>query len=161
MNKTILQGFISKLSFIDEITKNLSNKLFEIEILSIDNEKNIINGKVNIKNDNQVDESISFETKFNETEDFLIFKTTIKNSQEIKESVDTFAVVNPKSKAFFTPKIKYLLHLVDGTVKQAYIVNKKYKFSNGISENYTKVNMDNKEIANDINNFYTSNKSRR
>ena len=39
---------------------------------------------------------------------------------------------------------------MDSNIKQVYVVNKKYKFENGISENYTKMNMNNKELFNSI-----------
>ena len=166
MSTNILKSFISQFGFVSTKTKHSSNKQAEINILNIDNEKHKINGAVIVKNGTAEIETITFETQLSESDDMLLFKTSYQSDTETIqdkafESVDTFAIVNQEAKSFFTPRTKYLIHLVDGTIKQAYIVNKKYKFSNGISENYTKMNMDNKDIVNDINNAYSSQKSRR
>lgn len=166
MNTIVLKCFISKLDFIAKKIGYSNNNNYEINIQNINESNNIINGNIFIKNENP--ETITFNIQISESEDILIFKSIYKSDSkqytDIEETeIDTFAIVNQDSKSFLTPKTKYLIHLVGTEIKQAYIVNKKYKFSNGIGENYTKLNMDNKEIFNNIKNHYelqTTKKSR-
>lgn len=173
MNINILKCFISKLDFISERTKYEYSSISEINILNVDEEEHIIKGTVVIRLDAKCLEVITFETRFSQLDDILIFKSKYQidtnNSHQnfdsvvdgeyiskVFEEVDTFVIINQESKTFFTPKTKYLIHLVDGNIKQAYVVNKKYKFENGLSENYTKLNMDNKELLNYIQKNYES-----
>lgn len=165
MNMIVLKGFISHLNFIAKRKINPYSSNIEINISNIDNKEHKINGNVIIKNETNQNETIIFNIQLSESADMLVFKSTYQSDKETLtnrdlEEVNTFVIVNPETKSFFTPKTKYLIHLVDGNLKQAYIVNKKYKFTNGISENYSKLNMDNKDNIDNINNIYTSHKSR-
>ena len=147
INKIALQNFISKLDFI----KNPENVC---ENITISNEMNTINGIIGLGKN----EEIFFESTYRKTDDVLEFQTTYQlNHQytsEVLTETDTFIIANSKNKFIFSPRIKYLLHIVNGNLKQAYIVNKKYNFDCGISENYTKLNMDNKEVLRSIPNKY-------
>lgn len=154
MNIIVLKSFISRLDFISKKIKYPYNNSLEINILNIDNNIEKIEGKAIIKNEINEIETITFNIQLSKSDDMLLFRTSYKSDKQPTtneyEAVDTFAIVNQESKSFFTPKTKYLIHLVDGNIKQAYIVNKKYKFTNGINENYTKLNMDNKDVINSI-----------
>jgi len=107
-------------------------------------------------NKNNSNETINFKIQIKETDDILIFKSTYQTQTIEETEIDSFVIINQETKSYFTPKTKYLIHLVGDKIKQAYIVNKKYKFSNGINENYSKMNMENKEIFNNIQTRYES-----
>lgn len=150
MNTIILKSFISKLDYISKKIGYSNSSIYEIDFENINN--NEIIGNVSIKN--EVPETIKFNIQISESEDILIFRSTYELSNVQKTEIDTFVIVNQETRTYFTPKTKYLIHLVDNQIKQAYIVNKKYKFSNGINENHSKINMDNKEIFNNIRTHY-------
>lgn len=154
MNIHILKTFISKLDFIFKRTGNIFYDGFEINILSIDNDTHKINGTLVIKNNNDESEVIPFETKLSQSEDVLAFESIYQIADKLLSEVDTFTIVNQQQKSYYTPKTKYLIHTVNGNLNQAYEVNKKYTFANGISENFRKINMNNKEIVNRINSNY-------
>lgn len=149
MNKIALQNFISKLDFIS-MTENC------IQNININTETNIITGIIELGNS----EEIFFETNYIQTEDILEFKTKYQinnqNISDVLEEINTFIIAKPQTKSLFSPKVKYLLHLVNDNLNQAYIVNKKYNFGNGISENYTKLNMNNKDVLKNIPNYQIS-----
>lgn len=155
MNTNTLKGFISKLDFISKKFEYQNNDNFEINYFNINENTYQINGTITINT-----ETITFNTQLSQSEDMLIFKSTYKysNNTQIsyvnKTEIDIFTIVEQEQNSFFSPKTKYLIHLVDGIIKQAYVVNKKYKFENGISENHTKINMNNKEIFNSITMHY-------
>ena len=152
MNTIILKSFLCRLDFISKKIEYSNSTTYEIILENINNDE--IEGIFFMKdNPNEV---IKFNTKIIESDDILIFKTNYqtKNTEELE--IDTFTIINQETKSYFTPKTKYLIHLVGDKIKQAYIVNKKYKFSNGINENYSKINMNNKEISNNIKNYYES-----
>ena len=154
MNIHILKTFISKLDFIFKRTGHIYNNDFEINILFIDNGTHKINGTVVIKNKNEESEVIPFETKPCQSEDVLTFESIYQIADKLLSEVDSFAIVNKEEKSYYTPKTKYLIHSVNGNINQAYEVNKKYTFEKGISENFIKINMNNKEIVNSINSNY-------
>lgn len=162
MNTFILESFISRLEFISKKIESLKNEDYEIKILETNNNK--IKGKVIIKD--QINEEIHYQIDLIEIDNnTLIFKSTFNTNiqSDIIETKDAFVIVEPRVKAFNkVPKIKYLIHIIDGKINQAYIVNKKYKFTNGINDNYSKVNMDNNQIVSQIENEYqtTINKKR-
>ena len=155
INTNTLKGFISKLDFISKKLEYQNNDNFEINYFNINENTYQINGTITINT-----ETITFNTQLSQSEDMLIFKSTYKysNNTQIsyvnKTEIDIFTIVEQEQNSFFSSKTKYLIHLVDGIIKQAYVVNKKYKFENGISENYTKINMNNKEIFNSITMHY-------
>ena len=150
MNTIILKSFISRLDFISKKVEYSNSDTYEIIIENINN--NEISGIFMVKNNQN--ETINFKTQIKETDDILIFKSTYQTSTIEKTEIDTFAIINQETKSYFSPKTKYLIHLVGDRIKQAYIVNKKYKFSNGINENYSKINMENREIFNNIQAHY-------
>lgn len=152
MNTIILKSFLCRLGFISKKIEYSNIPTYDIILEKIDN--NEIEGTFLIKTDSI--ETIKFNTKMIESDNILIFKSNyiIENAEATE--IDTFVIANQEAKSYFTPKTKYLIHLVDDRIEKAYIVNKKYKFINGINENYTKINMNNKEIVNEINNSYES-----
>jgi len=152
MNTIILKSFISRLDFISKKVEYSNSETYEIIIENINN--NEISGI--FKNKNNSNETINFKIQIKETDDILIFKSTYQTQTIEKTEIDTFAIINQEAKSYFTPKTKYLIHLVGDRIKQAYMVNKKYKFSNGINENYSKINMENREIFNNIQAHYES-----
>ena len=132
---------------------------YEINIENINN--NVIIGNFIQKKD--LKQTIKFNIKIIESNNILIFKSTYQTIDREQTEIDTFVIINQEEKSYFTPKTKYLIHLVDDKIKQAYTVNKKYKFTNGINENYFKINIENKEIFNNIKKQYelkTTNKTR-
>jgi len=152
MNTIILKSFISRLDFISKKIEYSNSEIYEIIIENInDNEMSGI-----FINKNNSNETIKFKTQIKETDDILIFKSTYQTQTIEETEIDSFVIINQETKSYFTPKTKYLIHLVGDKIKQAYIVNKKYKFSNGINENYSKMNMENKEIFNNIQTRYES-----
>lgn len=152
MNTIILKSFISRLDFISKKIEYSNSDTYEIIIENV-NDNEISGIFINKNNSN---ENIKFKTKIKETDDILIFKSTYQIQKIEKTEIDTFVIIKQETKSYFTPKTKYLIHLVDNKIKQAYTVNKKYKFSNGINENYLKINMENKEIFNNIQAHYES-----
>ena len=159
MNTIILKSFISRLDFISKKIEYSNSETYEIIIENINN--NEVSGI--FVNKNNLNDTINFKIQIKETDDILIFKSTYQTQNIEETEIDTFVIINQETKSYFTPKTKYLIHLVDDKIKQAYIVNKKYKFINGINENYSKMNMENKEIFNNIQSHYelqTTNKTR-
>lgn len=182
MNINILKTYISRLGFVSERTKFSHNGGCEINITNVGSENHKIEGTVVIKISPSESEVIYFETQLVESPDLLIFKSNyhtntykvkqnpnymgtneypIRTETKISETVDTFAIVNKEMRYFFSPKTKFILHLVDGKVNQVYCVSMKYNFNNGLSENFTRLNMNNKDIINDINNKYEETISKR
>ena len=152
MNTIILKSFISRLDFISKKIEYSNSEIYEIIIENInDNEMSGI-----FINKNNSNETIKFKTQIKETDNILIFKSTYQTQTIEETEIDSFVIINQETKSYFTPKTKCLIHLVGDKIKQAYIVNKKYKFSNGINENYSKMNMENKEIFNNIQTRYES-----
>ena len=159
MNKIILKSFISRLDFISKKIEYSNSETYEIIIENINN--NEVSGI--FVNKNNSNDTINFKIQIKETDDILVFNSTYQTQNIEETEIDTFVIINQETKSYFTPKTKYLIHLVDDKIKQAYIVNKKYKFTNGINENYSKMNMENKEIFNNIQSHYeaqTTNKTR-
>lgn len=159
MNTIILKSFISRLDFISKKIEYSNSETYEIIIENINN--NELSGI--FVNKNNSNDTINFKIQIKETDDILVFKSTYQTQNIEETEIDTFVIINQETKSYFTPKTKYLIHLVDDKIKQAYIVNKKYKFTNGINENYSKMNMENKEIFNNIQSHYelqTTNKTR-
>ena len=152
MNTIILKSFISRLDFISEKIEYLNSNTYEIIIENINN--NEITGIFLLKNN--PNETIKFNTQMIKTDDILKFKSNYQTKDIKKSETDTFVIINQETKSYFTPKTKYLIHLVEDKIKQAYIVNKKYKFENGINENYSRINMNNQEIFNNIKHHYES-----
>jgi len=167
MNIIILKSFISRLDFISKRIEYQNNNLLEIKITNLKNnsDKYFITGLAIIKNETKEKETITFDIQLTKSQEILIIKSNYESdNKKIKdknEEIDTFIITESNNKKYYTPKIKYLIHLVDGALKQAYIVNKKYKFENGISESHSKVNMNNKDITNEINSISTQHKSKR
>lgn len=182
MTMIILRNFILQLKFIIERTKYAHNNNYKLNITNIDTKNNKIKGTVTIDYGTNEFEVISFETHYSNSDDILIFKSTykkenyktkqnllltaekecfVKSEDKIFEEIDTFVIVEQEKKDYFSPKTKYLIHLVDGNIIEAYIVNKKYKFINGISENYTKLNMNNKEIVTNVASIYEKQSKKR
>ena len=159
MNTIILKSFISRLDFISNKIEYSNSETYEIIIENINN--NEVSGI--FVNKNNLNDTINFKIQIKETDDILVFKSTYQTSTTEETEIDTFVIINQETKLYFTPKTKYLIHLVDDKIKQAYIVNKKYKFTNGINENYSKMSMENKEIFNNIQLHYeaqTTNKTK-
>ena len=150
MNTIILKSFLCRLGFVSNKIEYSNSTTYDIILEKINN--NEVEGTFLIKN-NQT-ETIKFNTKIIESDDILIFKSKYQTTNCERTEIDTFVIVNQETKSYFTPKTKYLIHLVGDRIEQAYIVNKKYKFINGINENYSRINMDNKEIINEIRNYY-------
>lgn len=139
MNKIALQTYIST------ITENSYKEL------NIDPVTNKINGTIIVSSS----EEIYFETQFEKEDDNnLTFNITYyidkHNPSNTIEETHTFIIDDSITTSFFGRKTKYLIHLINGELKQAYIVNKKYQLENGISESYTKMNMKNKEAISNI-----------
>lgn len=152
MNIITLKSFISRLDFISEKIEYMNSNNYEIIIENTNN--NEITGIFLLENN--PDETIRFNTQIIKTDAILIFKSNYQKKDIKKSEVDTFVIINQESKSYFTPKTKYLIHLVEDKIKQAYIVNKKYKFENGINENHSRINMNNQEIFNNLKNYYES-----
>lgn len=154
MNNNILKSFISRFSFfkqgIDLIQQN-----FEINI-SNNNPDNVI-GTITIKTP-LLTKQIKFNSIISKTEDILIFKTKYQIEDKEYEEIDVFTIVNEKTKNYATTKTKYLFHIVNNEIINAYRVGKKYKFENGINESLLKFNMDNKEVLELIKETYDNNK---
>ena len=175
MNINILKTYISRLGFVSKRTKRSYDGGCEINITNIDSESHKIEGTVVIKINDSERDVIYFETQLVESPELLIFKSIyhtntykVKENQnsikpsiyplrtefKISETTDTFAIVNKEMRYLFSPKTKFILHLIDGNINQIYCVSNKYNFNNGLSENFTRLNMNNKDIINDINNKY-------
>lgn len=151
MYTSVLKGYISRFNFITQ--KNNSN-IHNIEInVSNNNQSNQIDGTIIINQENEEKEIIFFETKISKTDDILIFKTKYQSNGKILEETDTFAITEIMQYGYSTPKIKLLLHIVEGKIIQAYRTSKKYKFENGINENLTQLNMNNQDVVNFLNNI--------
>ena len=150
MYTNILESFISKLGFISQkVNPYFSN--CEININNKSENQNYISGTININPKTSESEIILFESKLNKTEDMFIFITTYQSEGKLSEEVDTFTITPDIKIGYSTPKTKLLLHIVDGKLLQAYRVGKKYKFENGINESLSKLNMENKEVINMLN----------
>lgn len=159
MYTSILKSFISRLGFVSEKV-NLHHSNFEINILNNFEEQNQIKGTISINSPSQETEIILFETKLSKSDDMLIFKTKYQSEGKLHEEVDTFAITNEVQRGYPSSKTKIIIHVVNGKVHQAYRVGKKYKFENGINENLTKFNMENKDVKNMLSNAYGNNKKR-
>lgn len=159
MYPNILKNFISKFVFLT--TKlNLSSKI-EIKISENETEKNKICGTINIQHISGEKETIIFESIYSKTEDILIFKTKYQYGGKLTEEIDTFSIIKDNQTKYSNPKTKYLFHLANGKIIQAYRVGKNYKFENGIGESLSRFNIENKEVSNMINNIYINNTNKK
>ena len=160
MYPSVLKTFISKFEFINQ-KRTISPSNIEINISSNTLDSNKINGTISIKNNSDETDIIIFESKLSITEDILIFKTQYQSQKKIQEEIDTFTIINTFQNNYSSPKTKYLFHITNGKILQAYRVSKKYKFENGISESLSKFNMENKEVSKMITNVYETNVNRK
>lgn len=157
MYPNTLKSFISRFSYfkqkIDLIQQN-----FEINILN--NEQDKVTGTIIIKNLQQETKQINFSSKISKTNDILIFKTQYEFEGKEYEEIDIFTIINENPKNYATTKTKYLFHIVNNKIIQAYRVGKKYKFENGINESLLKFNMESKEVLELISNLYRANEKK-
>ena len=114
MNTIILKSFISRLDFISKKVEYSNSDTYEIIIENINN--NEISGIFMVKNNQN--ETINFKTQIKETDDILIFKSTYQTSTIEKTEIDTFAIINQETKSYFSPKTKYLIHLVGDRINE-------------------------------------------
>lgn len=159
MYENILKSFISRLGFLTN-KLDLNSQNFQINIINNQNELNEINGTITIKNTSSEPQIIFFEIKISKSDDILIFKVKYQSEGKLHEEIDTFAIVNPEQRGYFSPKTKLLIHVVDSKIVQSYVVGKKYKFENGINESLSKINMQNKDIINLLNTTYENSRKR-
>lgn len=159
MNEVIMNLYISNLSFVSEKIKNSNIINHEIKLLNYNPEAKKIRGTVNINYKSNEIEMIFFEIKIIKEEDILIFKSKYQNKGKLNETTDTYAITT-EQQSFFEKKIKLLIHLTDGKIVDAYCVGKNYAFEKGIHDNLFKVNMNNKDVLNIINQTYIPNKKR-
>jgi len=155
----ILKSFISRLGFVSKkINTYYSN--YDINITLPSEKQNNIIGTININPTTSESEIILFESKFDKTDDMLIFKTKYQSEGKIYEDVDCFTITPEYHQRYSSSKTKFLIHISNGNLFQSYRVGKKYKFENGINESLSKLNMDNKEVINMLNQSYGNAKKR-
>ena len=159
MNEIILKSFISNLNLVSEKIKHPYINNYEINLQNNKSESGEIRGALNLKYKSGETEIIFFEIKIIKTPDIIVFKSKYQDEGRIKETVDTYAISNDQT-LFFGNKNKILVHVVDSKIIDAYCVSKKYKFENGISDNLSKLNMNNKEVQNVLNQTYPGSKKR-
>lgn len=159
MNEIILKSFISNLSFVSEKIKHPYINNYEINLLNYKTENEEIRGTINILYKSGETEILFFEIKLMKTPEILMFKTKYQNEGRIEETKDTYAISN-NQQSFFGNKTKLLVHIVDSKIIDVYCVGKKYKFENGINDNLTKLNLNNKDVQNVLNQTYPNSKKR-
>ena len=157
MYPNILKSFISRFSFFKEQI-DLIQQNFEIKILN--NEQDKVTGAITIKNLQQETKQIEFSSKISKTDDILIFKTQYQTEGKEYEEIDIFTIINEEQKNYATTKTKFLFHIVNNKIIQAYRVGKKYKFENGINESLLKFNMESKDVLELISNLYSANEKK-
>ena len=157
MYPNILKSFISRFSFLKEQI-DLIQQNFEIKILN--NEQDKVTGAITIKNLQQETKQIEFSSKISKTDDILIFKTQYQTEGKEYEETDIFTIINEEQKNYATTKTKFLFHIVNNKIIQAYRVGKKYKFENGINESLLKFNMESKDVLELISNLYSDNEKK-
>ena len=157
MYPNILKSFISRFSFFKEQI-DLIQQNFEIKILN--NEQDNVTGAITIKNLQQETKQIEFSSKISKTDDILIFKTQYQTEGKEYEEIDIFTIINEEQKNYATTKTKFLFHIVNNKIIQAYRVGKKYKFENGINESLLKFNMESKDVLELISNLYSANEKK-
>ena len=159
MNEIILKSFISNLSFVSEKIKHPYINNYEINLLNYKTENNEIRGIINLIYKSGETEILFFEIKLIKTPEILMFKSKYQNEGRIEETKDTYAI-SSNQQSFLGNKTKLLVHIVDSKIIDAYCVGKKYKFENGINDNLTKLNLNNKDVQNILNQTYPSAKKR-
>ena len=159
MNEIILKSFISNLSFISEKIKHPYINNYEINLLNHKPENNDIRGVINLIYKSGETEVVFFEIKIIKTPEILMFKSKYQNEGRIEEKTDTYAI-SSNQQSFLGNKTKLLVHVVDSKIIDAYCVGKKYKFENGINDNLSKLNMNNKDVQNVLNQTYPGAKKR-
>ena len=157
MYPNILKSFISRFSILKEQI-DLIQQNFEIKILN--NEQDKVTGAITIKNLHQETKQIEFSSKISKTDDILIFKTQYQTEGKEYEEIDIFTIINEEQKNYATTKTKFLFHIVNNKIIQAYRVGKKYKFENGINESLLKFNMESKDVLELISNLYSANEKK-
>ena len=159
MNEIILKSFISNLSFVSEKIKHPYINNYEINLLNYKTENSEIMGIINFIYNAGETEILFFEIKLMKTPEILMFKSKYQHEGRIEETKDTYTISN-NNPSFLGNKTKLLVHIVDSKIIDAYCVGRKYKFENGINDNLTKLNLNNKDIQNVLNQTYPSAKKR-
>lgn len=154
MNLNTLKVFISRLEFISKKLRTPYCHNYEINFFPNQQETHKIAGTVNIQNRKGKTEVVFFETKLSKSEDMLVFKTIYQSNGKLSEEIDTFAIATIEQKGYFNPQNNLLIHLVNNKISEAYYVGRKYQFENGISDSFTKLNMNDQDMVNLINNTY-------
>lgn len=153
MKETVLQTFISKLSFVEKKTKQPYVINYEIKIKNYYENQEQITGFINIKYKSGEDEIIPFEIEKKEAADILIFNSKFLTEGKIDETKDIYAISNEQS-TLYGSKTRTIVHIVDNKIIEVYSIGKKHKFENGIHDNLPRLNMKNKEVSNFLYQIY-------
>lgn len=146
MNSYALKSYLMELKFVEQL-KNNNN--CELDILNYMDDLSHISGVFRFGNDKQ----IPFETDIIKDDNFWAFKTIYQINGKIFNEKDVFALVKERVSQYFNSKSKLLIHLADNEIVQAYRVGKKHTLDRGISENYGMMNMNNRDVINQLNSY--------
>jgi len=172
MELVTLKNFVLKLGFICNRTKCSHGNSIDINVVNMKDGTKKITGTVTMKMGVNEVEVITFESYLTQKDSLLRFKSKYRiigfggnnKLKRITEGVympasysneitteDVFAIFEQERKSILNPKSKLLVHKENGNMTQVYYVSKNYKFENGISDNFTLLNMKDQQIADSVN----------
>lgn len=172
MDLIILKNFVLKLGFISERIKCSQGNNIDINVSNMNDGVKKINGTVTMKIGVNEVEVITFETYLTKCDSLMKFKSKYRMisfggnnklkdlgdgvympasySNEIKTE-DVFAIFKQDRKGILGAKRKLLVHKQNDNIMEVYSVSKDYQFVNGISDNFTLLNMKNQQVAEEVN----------